>query len=796
MRGWESRSREVHRPAGAGARPPGTGVGRAPPGRSDRRLGPRAGRDAAGDSTQPRQGRRPRDPAHGRAARQGAHARTRGCAEAGAQRDREPEAPAPGAGPPRPLALRRRGQGRQGDQRAQQLHHALADGAGARTAAVAAAAAGRDADHRAGDAGHPDADSEPHPSANPRSHADRRRRPGHANADRDRGTGRRGPAGGPAAADPVVRGQASALYAAQDVAAGAIAADARRHPPRPHAPAQRPAARGRDASRVHDHPELGSTTTAADGTFELAVNGGAQLTLEYTRAGYLEVQRDIDPTQLDWTNPPDVVMLDAEPRRRRPEPARGRGVDRAARALRRPTATARARARCCSRPARRRRCASPTARRRRCPARGRCARRSTRRSARPRCPPTCPPPPATRTPPSSRSTRREAAGAGLGRAHRGEPTRPRRRGQLRRELHRRAGRHRRPDRRLRPHRRGVGAVTGRPRREGDLRDRRHGEPRHRRRRRQRRRRLPREAQAHGCRAHRARAALRARRRAVPRPDPAPVAVGPQLAVRATRRARGGRGWARTDGRSRTCASRAAARRSAARTRSSARPSTSPARRTGSRTRRTGSRARPRSARSTSPSPSRRCRAGLLAVELEVEIAGQTISATLRRSGRATRLRPAADHAERRRRTSSGTASTARGPAGHRVRAGPPHAELLLPAASTRPGRLRRARSRQVARRRDRHRSRAACAARLGRSSPGLATCARSSSRRGDPRCSVGIDRSSTGLGGWDLDAHHVYDALTREVRLGDGTIRRGGDVELGRLRTVAGPGPPAPTACR
>ncbi len=77
--------------------------------------------------------------------------------------------------------------------------------------------------------------------------------------------------------------------------------------------------------RVHDHPELGSTTTAADGTFELAVNGGAQITLEYTRAGQLEVQRDIDPTQLDWTNPPDVVMLDASPARRDPQSAGRRG---------------------------------------------------------------------------------------------------------------------------------------------------------------------------------------------------------------------------------------------------------------------------------------------------------------------------------------------------------------------------------------------------------------------------------------------------------------------------------------
>src|SRR6185312_11917104 len=54
--------------------------------------------------------------------------------------------------------------------------------------------------------------------------------------------------------------------------------------------------------------------------------------------------------------------------------------------------------------------------------------------------------------------------------------------------------------------------------------------------------------------------------------------------------------------------------------------------------------------------------------------------------------------------------------------------------------------------------------------------------------------SQTGLGGWDLDAHHLYDAIAGEVRLGDGTIRRGGELELGRLRTVAGPGADGSTA--
>ena len=137
-----------------------------------------------------------------------------------------------------------------------------------------------------------------------------------------------------------------------------------------------------------------------------------------------------------------------------------------------------------------------------------------------------------------------------------------------------------------------------PRREGDLRDRRDGRPRHRRRRRQRRRRLPGGAEAHRRRAHGARAAVRARRRAVARPDPAPVAVGPQLAVRAPARrpaaaARPGRPAAarrcqQAGSSTIDCEDQTPARGAA----------TSPARRTRSRTRRTGSRARP-TARSTS-----------------------------------------------------------------------------------------------------------------------------------------------------------------------------------------------------
>ncbi len=61
-------------------------------------------------------------------------------------------------------------------------------------------------------------------------------------------------------------------------------------------------------------------------------------------------------------------------------------------------------------------------------------------------------------------------------------------------------------------------------------------------------------------------------------------------------------------------------------------------------------------------------------------------------------------------------------------------------------------------------------------------------RRRRPARVGSVGRTQVGLGTWDLDAHHVYDAVAGEVRLGDGTVRRGGEIELGRLRTVAGPG--------
>lgn len=57
------------------------------------------------------------------------------------------------------------------------------------------------------------------------------------------------------------------------------------------------------------HPEFGQTTTRADGVFDMVVNGGGQLTINYHKRGYLTVQRK---QRADWQNysvVSDIVML-------------------------------------------------------------------------------------------------------------------------------------------------------------------------------------------------------------------------------------------------------------------------------------------------------------------------------------------------------------------------------------------------------------------------------------------------------------------------------------------------------
>ena len=60
---------------------------------------------------------------------------------------------------------------------------------------------------------------------------------------------------------------------------------------------------------IKNHPEFGQTLSRADGMFDMAVNGGGLLTVDYQKAGYLPVQRQIDAPWNDFANSEDVVMI-------------------------------------------------------------------------------------------------------------------------------------------------------------------------------------------------------------------------------------------------------------------------------------------------------------------------------------------------------------------------------------------------------------------------------------------------------------------------------------------------------
>jgi hypothetical protein len=60
---------------------------------------------------------------------------------------------------------------------------------------------------------------------------------------------------------------------------------------------------------VFDHPELGSTLTRADGGFELAVNGGGQVVLQYAKEGHPVVHRAMDVPASAYTEAPDVALV-------------------------------------------------------------------------------------------------------------------------------------------------------------------------------------------------------------------------------------------------------------------------------------------------------------------------------------------------------------------------------------------------------------------------------------------------------------------------------------------------------
>ena len=59
---------------------------------------------------------------------------------------------------------------------------------------------------------------------------------------------------------------------------------------------------------VLGHPELGQTTTRSDGWYDLAVNGGAPVTIDVNAAGYLRVQRTVPTKWNGYAFADDVVL--------------------------------------------------------------------------------------------------------------------------------------------------------------------------------------------------------------------------------------------------------------------------------------------------------------------------------------------------------------------------------------------------------------------------------------------------------------------------------------------------------
>lgn len=60
---------------------------------------------------------------------------------------------------------------------------------------------------------------------------------------------------------------------------------------------------------VLNHPELGQTLSRTDGMFDLAVNGGGYVTLNYEKTGYLPVQRQTNTPWQNYVVLDDVVMI-------------------------------------------------------------------------------------------------------------------------------------------------------------------------------------------------------------------------------------------------------------------------------------------------------------------------------------------------------------------------------------------------------------------------------------------------------------------------------------------------------
>jgi hypothetical protein len=65
--------------------------------------------------------------------------------------------------------------------------------------------------------------------------------------------------------------------------------------------------------RVKGYPELGQTLSRTDGLFDLAVNGGGTLTVEYVRDGYLPAQHQVEAARQDYAWVDDLLLIPLDP---------------------------------------------------------------------------------------------------------------------------------------------------------------------------------------------------------------------------------------------------------------------------------------------------------------------------------------------------------------------------------------------------------------------------------------------------------------------------------------------------
>ena len=64
---------------------------------------------------------------------------------------------------------------------------------------------------------------------------------------------------------------------------------------------------------ILDHPEFGQTLSREDGMFDLVVNGGGYLTVNYGKSGYLTAQRQVNVPWQDYVVLPDVILVPLDP---------------------------------------------------------------------------------------------------------------------------------------------------------------------------------------------------------------------------------------------------------------------------------------------------------------------------------------------------------------------------------------------------------------------------------------------------------------------------------------------------